>query len=65
MSAKQQVFARPAGGGLGRPGGTYTPAIRGRGMSEFSTEETINWAAGISAYWGKAAVPLGGQIVSR
>jgi hypothetical protein len=34
-------------------------------LSAFGTEETINWAAGMSAYWGKAAVPLGGQIVSR
>jgi hypothetical protein len=29
------------------------------------TEETINWAAGMTAYWGKAAAPLGSQIVSR
>jgi hypothetical protein len=29
------------------------------------TEETIDWAAEMAAYWGKAAVPLGSQIVSR
>ncbi len=33
--------------------------------SLLGTEETINWAAGMAAYWGKAAVPLGSQIVSR
>jgi hypothetical protein len=29
------------------------------------TEETINWAAAMAAYWGKAVVPLGSQMVSR
>jgi hypothetical protein len=34
-------------------------------MTAPGTEGTINWAAGMAAYWGKAAVPLGSQIVSR
>ncbi len=34
-------------------------------MSLIGTEETINWAAGMAAYGGKAAVSLGSQMVSR
>jgi hypothetical protein len=34
-------------------------------MAAVGTEETINWAAGMAAYWGKAAVSLDSQIVSR
>jgi len=33
--------------------------------SVLGAEETINWATGMAAYWGKAATPLGNQIVSR
>jgi site-specific recombinase XerD len=31
-------------------------------MTVVGTEETIDWAAEMSAYWGKVAVPLGSQI---
>jgi len=34
-------------------------------LFEDRSGETINWAAGMAAHWGKAAVPLGSQIVSR
>ncbi len=51
LADKATLLAR-----IGKAGGAMSPP---------GTEETIHWAAGMTAYRGKAAVPLGSQIVSR